>query len=424
MPGCKCFSKSKSNNYKVVQFCYYLKYTFTSILILLLPIIVSAQNDSIVVRLSLNQIIDSAIANHPEIKNAELRIIAAKTHYKEIPDIKPTEIYYERGQRFSAFTDTKFEIQQNIGSPFAWKSKEVYTNNIIALQEAEAQLIKAQVVKKVKAAYYSCIYELNRLEVLKKQKELCTDSSNILTLHNKYSDTNQLDKTNAEIQLFELSSQADQSYNDYLLAKNDLIQAAYLNSDFEPIEEELKMFEIVASPDAENRVPANLFNNYYRQNSGLADATVKLENAKFYPEITAGYFNQSINRGHGFTGFQVGIVMPLWFLPQSAKKKEAIIQKQIAENEKDLQKFNARNTSEKMMIKLNKLFERLNYFYDFALKQAYLIEEIAIKKFKTNSIEYISYFQSINTAYKIRLEYLDTLNNYNQTAIELELYAY
>jgi hypothetical protein len=32
--------------------------------------------------------------------------------------------------------------------------------------------------------------------------------------------------------------------------------------------------------------------------------------------------------------------------------------------------------------------------------------------------------QSIEAAYKIRLDYLDVLNKYNQAAIELELYVY
>ncbi len=408
----------------MVKSVVFLKFKLILFLFSLFPLFAKAQDDTVVIRLNLKQIIDSALNNHPEIKNAELKIISAKTHVKGIPDFKPTEINYERGQMFTSFKDDKIEIRQNFGSPFTWNSKAFYEKTLIDLQEMEASLIKAQITNRVKAAYYDCIYEMNRLKVLDNQKALFSNLLKQVDLHFKNYASGLLEKTIAETLIAEIISQSDQSYNDYLIAKNNLIKEAYLNSDFEPMDEDLELYEITFPIDTSNHVQINLLSNYYNQCYSLADASVKLENSKFYPEFTAGYFDQSINGTKGFTGFQVGIVAPLWFFPQSAKRKEAVLQKQIANNERDWQKFYVKNNSEKLRIELNKQFERLNYFYDFALKQADTIEDLAIKQLKADSLKHDEYIQNINKAYNIRLEYLETLNKYNQAAIELELYSY
>jgi cobalt-zinc-cadmium resistance protein CzcA len=72
---------------------------------------------------------------------------------------------------------------------------------------------------------------------------------------------------------------------------------------------------------------------------------------------------------------------------------------------------------------LNKCFEKLNYYYDFALKQADTLENLAIKQINKDPVKINEYLQSIDAAYNIRLGYLETLNKYNMAAIELELYS-
>jgi cobalt-zinc-cadmium resistance protein CzcA len=137
-----------------------------------------------------------------------------------------------------------------------------------------------------------------------------------------------------------------------------------------------------------------------------------------------GYFDQTINKTGGFRGLEVGISVPLWFAPQYAKREEALIKIQMANNSLQFEKFNIVRNTDRLYIELNKLFERLNYYYDFALKQADVLEETATKEYQEKTINCSEYLQSIEAAYKIRLDYLDVLNKYNQAAIELELYVY
>ena len=51
----------------------------------------------------------------------------------------------------------------------------------------------------------------------------------------------------------------------------------------------------------------------------VSENEYKLEKAKFLPDLSAGYFNQQIEGVKNFTGFQVGIKIPLFFWSQKGK---------------------------------------------------------------------------------------------------------
>jgi hypothetical protein len=75
-------------------------------------------------------------------------------------------------------------------------------------------------------------------------------------------------------------------------------------------------------------------------------------------------------------------------------------------------------------LKLDNLFWKIEYFRTYALDHAGITEHTARAKFIAEDIDYIAYIQLLSEALKIRLNYLETLNQYNQTAIELEYIAY
>jgi hypothetical protein len=82
------------------------------------------------------------------------------------------------------------------------------------------------------------------------------------------------------------------------------------------------------------------------------------------------------------------------------------------------------NKIEKLELELNQYFKQLQYYSQVALVHADLILEISRIRFEKEDIDYVEYTGVIDEAFRIKSEYLMILNNYNQTAIELEFYAY
>lgn len=79
---------------------------------------------------------------------------------------------------------------------------------------------------------------------------------------------------------------------------------------------------------------------------------------------------------------------------------------------------------ENLEYELNNYFKKLQYFNQVGLGQADQLLKINRAKFENEDIDYTEYTQKADEAFQIRLDYLETLNNYNQTAIQLEFYAY
>jgi len=79
---------------------------------------------------------------------------------------------------------------------------------------------------------------------------------------------------------------------------------------------------------------------------------------------------------------------------------------------------------ENLEYELNNYFKKLQYYNQVGLGHADQLLEINRVKFENEDIDYTEYTQKTDEAFRIRLDYLETLNNYNQTAIQLEFYAY
>ena len=79
---------------------------------------------------------------------------------------------------------------------------------------------------------------------------------------------------------------------------------------------------------------------------------------------------------------------------------------------------------ENLEYELNNYFKKLQYFNKVGLGQADQLLDINRAKFENEDIDYTEYTQNADEAFQIQLDYLETLNNYNQTAIQLEFYAY
>jgi cobalt-zinc-cadmium resistance protein CzcA len=382
------------------------------------------KTDSTIIELTLNQFLDSAMTNHPEIKNAIIDMEFSKINKNNIFDIKSTEITFRRGQLYSALTDQNLNIIQNFGSPLTPFAMSEFADKSIELNKIKADLVRKQISVKVKSAYFQYVFEVNRLNVLNDQKELFSDLLEISNQHYKTGENDLLEKTMLETKYAELQSEVDQTGNNLFLSANKLAKETFIKESTIPADTILSMYEIRGNNDTANRFPAIILNNYYRYKFESARANLRVENSKLFPEITAGYFNESINKENGFSGWQVGVVIPLWFFNQNQKRTEARVDQLKSFNEKEYQKFYIDKTIENLLVELNKLFERLNFFYDFAFNHADTLEKEAIIQYKAGTIKYPELIQSITMAYNIRLDYLETLNRYNQTAIELEFYTY
>jgi len=172
---------------------------------------------------------------------------------------------------------------------------------------------------------------------------------------------------------------------------------------------------------------------FQKQQVEIADRTVKVERAKAGPDFTIGYFNQSLigiqsvggqeryfGAGDRFQGVQAGVALPLFFKPFSYRVKAAKIEKQVAEKELQLFETNLQGQYRQAYQDLLKNSRSIAYYENSAIPNANLILKQAQLASQNGEIGYIEYLQALRTYSDIRFNYLQAINDYNQSIYSLQ----
>ena len=117
---------------------------------------------------------------------------------------------------------------------------------------------------------------------------------------------------------------------------------------------------------------------------------------------------------------QVGLSLPLskktYYARENAAKKEVEIQQM----EVDAIQTDLQNLQKEILIELNAGEKNIQYFESTALPMYHLILENATRSLAQGEIEFDAYSKAIDSAMKIRMDYLQIRYDYNQNLIRLK----
>ena len=382
-----------------------------------------AQNDSeSVQKISMDFVIENSLKNNPVMQNARLNIESNKKQKQGVINFEPTEFSYQHGQINSDIIDYSFEINQNFGSILTHFQNAKLINQQIALSEKELVLVEKEFVAQIKIAWYKWIYLINQFNTKQNLAKMYKEFARIAKLKYDLGESKLLEQILAETEYASIKNELLKANEQLIIAENNLKQYMNLDGDFLPESDSLNIYQLPASTDPDQRFSSSVLLDYYQNLNQMEKVKLGVERSKYFPELSAGYFNQQIDEVGGFSGWSVGVSIPLWFLPQNAKVQQAKIEQQKANNTYNYQKFNLEKEIENLVVRLDQIQNDLIYYHEDALKKATLLEKTASVQFEKEEIEYMEFLQSIKAAETIRMEYLETLYNYNETAIKLEFY--
>jgi heavy metal efflux system protein len=118
-------------------------------------------------------------------------------------------------------------------------------------------------------------------------------------------------------------------------------------------------------------------------------------------------------------GYQVGLKIPILFGAQSSKIKASKIGMSAMEaglKDVQFQMNSKRNALEKELLKYR---EHITYYQNEGEALSEAILKTAESSYKNGEIDFFQYILSVENAFQIELDYLEQLNNYNQTVIQL-----
>lgn len=380
--------------------------------------------------ITLQQAIDTALANNLSVKTERLRNEYHQKLIKSGTAIPVTDVFGEYGQINGIYNDTRLGISQTINFPTVYKrQKELLTEEWkSSLLNTDVQ--EAQLKKQVSQVFYTLVYLHHKRELLQKTDTLFAEFLNKATLRFKAGESNVLEKTTAENQRGQMALQLLQLGRDM-----EIIQLQFqllLNTEtvFVPMED-----ADLGIPFLENDsslLTSHPEMQFLKQQQQIANAVTKSEQSKLLPDLSFGY-NLMGMRGMGpddklynstpqFHSIQIGLGIPVFTGSQKAKINAAKINENIAANEYEWKLKNFENAYHSAFMEYQKFEEMVRYFESTALKNAATITETAEKQFLNGDINYLEWVLLINQAIGIQSDYIEAVKNLNNALAELNFY--
>ncbi|UKJ08757.1 CusA/CzcA family heavy metal efflux RND transporter [Solitalea lacus] len=411
--------KSKISNYAVE----------ISVLALLLsiPAVGTAQQKP----LSLDSAIKTAVVRNQGVNSASLTVDYQKYLKGVSSEIGKTDISLLNGQINSNKRDKNITISQTIPFPTVFAANaSLATARVKSSEFKKAATVNALTLQ-VKQVYYNLQYLNDKKQLLGQQDSIYALFLKAANLRYKTGESSLLEKSAAETQRNEINNLLNQNEEEIAIEQSRL-NVLLNGTGFTMLHNSNEERSWNLQSDTTS-VTYNPDLAYYKQEIEVADKLKKTEKNKLFPDLSFGYFNQSLIGYHDvngqaqyfgpsdrFQGFQVGIALPIWFKPYGARIKAADVQKQIAQSDYSLYQKNLTGSFQQTYREYVKNRKSVDYYRQSALPNAELIIKQSQEAFRLGEIGYAEYLLNMRQGLGIKEGYLQALNQLNQSIIILE----
>ncbi|MEE6187989.1 CusA/CzcA family heavy metal efflux RND transporter [Niabella digestorum] len=395
------------------------------VFVLLLCFVTQAQ-----VPITLQQAIDTALANNLTVKNERLKREYHQQLIKSGANIPATNLVGEYGQMNSIYTDAKLGISQTINFPTVYSRQKEVLNEEWKSSVLHVGIQEAQLKKHVTQVFFTLLYLRQKKSLLLKNDSIFSEFMNKAALRFKAGESNVLEKTTAENQRGQIALQLKQLEQDVAVVQLQFQLLLNTTTPFVPTEANTALPRLLAYEVG--HLPMHPEVRYWQQQKELAEATTKLERSKLLPELTLGYFLIGM-KGNGaddkwysgalrFHSGQIGLGIPLFNGGQKARIRASAINEKIAATQYEVQLQNLESGYRSALEQYKRQEEMVAYYERTALKHAETIVETANKQFSNGEINYLEYVLLLNQATEIQINYVETIKNRNLALAELYYY--
>lgn len=383
-------------------------------------------------KINLQAATDSAIKNNAfgKVANAQLQYFQALK--KSNVDIEKTAINYGYGNINSFNNDNQFNISQTIQFPSVYKFQGAINQSNIDI----STLNKVQKEIDLKTTLKKYFYHLL---VLQEKRKLLTEADSIYKVFvtkskQRYAAGNSdiLEKITAENQLAQINNQLQSLSTGYQNLLNQFNVLLNCKLAYEPSENK-NIATLNQIPDmlALNETPLL---KLQEKNILKSEQQYQLEKSKLYPSLTAGYNSATIigwqtttqnnERYFGpdrrFGTYNIGLAVPIFSSAQKARisASNIVIEQNKLEQLAVSQQLKANlNDAISDYIQNKKIVAE---YQQNIIPNAKLLIETASKKMNAGEIGYLDWVIIINQAVQSQNDYLNYIQQLNESAIEIE----
>ncbi|MGB3777927.1 MAG: CusA/CzcA family heavy metal efflux RND transporter [Tunicatimonas sp.] len=385
-------------------------------LLLIAPGIVSAQERPV----DIDQVIRIALANNRGLQSEALQVAQRERQIGTAWDIDKTSLYYSNDQNNIAengFPIRVWGVQQTLRFPTVYGAQRRVRQAAYHLQQTRRSVSQQRLVGQVAQTYYRIVYWQHRQRVFRYLDSLYGEFARAAERRYALGETNYLEKITAEARQDQLQVSLRQTTEETYGAYQELMGMLQIDSSVVVAEATLRPLPPSLADTAAYRGM-----DYYQQATQTAEATSRLAQHQWWPDIQLEYF-EGTNRFDAaelYRGVQIGLSVPLWFGATRAHVQAADLAHDIALRNAEDYRYYARAQSRKLQSQIDKFRQAVDYYRSTGERLASELFKTAQRSFQEGEIDFLQYVQTLDNATSIELEYLDNLSAYNQTLLERE----
>lgn len=382
--------------------------------------------------LNLSDAIELAVKNNLQIQSHQLNVQSSISLKKSVFELPKTDVNFQIGQFNSIHSDNGINIQQTIPFPKYYAARSKLFQSETERSNLSQEAITNEVKMLVKMYYYQILYLQEVKSELIRLDSIYSNFVKTATLRFTSGATNLLEKTTAETKYGELLLMVSQNETEILSTYHSLMSI-------------LNISENIRIQTSDNYLPIyitmTIDSSYIADNPSLrlmyqqaiiASLNRQVEAALSLPDIRIGYMNQSLigfqnidgtevfyNKSHRFTGFNVGINLPLTYHSSSHKLKSLQLKKESIQKEAEHNERTLQTQLSNALLQYNQNLLQFNYYKSIALPNAESIINTATISFNSGEVNYLEYAVALQNASLIKINYLESIHKVNQSVINI-----
>lgn len=373
--------------------------------------------------ISLENAQQKAVENYPTIKSAMLEVENQQVLKKTAWDLGNTSVFtgVEEQGNGSDGVYTQIGVQQQNIDIFGIAPKSKLFEKREALAKEALNLSILEVKREVSQAWAKVFATKQRYKVYQSLDSLFSDISRAAKIRLEVEATSKLEYLATSNRANEVKIEKEQAFRDYLSAMQRL-NLWFASDQFYTVED---------IPTSQLETPLDysldsLTNHPMLQVSKekveVADQQISVNKSQFLPKFQGSYGRQEINDQTGFTQFQVGISIPLFFTKELGQTQSAKIKKDIAVENFNQTRLEFNTAYRNMRENYIKWLNSWSYYRDEALPLAKEQRKGATTAYQEGAIDYVAFLQNIRDAIRIEVNSWEAFGQYLDRKYQLEYY--
>lgn len=394
----------------------------TVAMVLLLAGAVSSAGAQQPTRISLAAAIDTAMRGNLQLAVREAEIHKAGIDIKTASDLPKAGVFAENedmrpNDRRGIL---KIGVSQSIAWPGLYKARKEYFGQQLRYAQLGIPALQAIIRRDVKTAYYELWFLQERSMLFQRLDSIYTSLFAAADLRVKTGEAAGLERIAADTKQKENQAMMQQNAQEMLVQQRQLM--LLLNTDEVLLAEDRPLDKMDLRLAINDSLHPLLM--LQQQNVQVAESNVSVQKNTNRPEFSGRFFTQRIwGAADPYSGFSVTAAFPLFGAAASRNKVKAaeaettVQQRQLAY---ETQQVSIQKS--KSLADIQKSLSMLKFYESSGLHQSDEIIRAATLSYRSGEISFAELSQFIGQAIDTKRNYLQALNQYNQSVIQFDYY--